>query len=223
MMPLDVPSPIDLRQMADARQWAEEAMVKRPWRTDFFAMVADTLARGHARRVLELGSGPGFMAAHVLQALPRLDYVALDNSPAMHTLAVERLGAVAARVTFVERSFRDRGWGEGLGAFDHIVTHQAVHELRHKRHARGLHEQARALLSQGGRYLVCDHFAGEGGMANDQLFMSVEEQRAALADAGFGHVEALLLKEGMVLHAASVERPGAGAGIPPAIVVLNPS
>ena len=205
MMPLDVPSPIDLRQMTDARQWAEEATVKRPWRADFFALFADVLARGSARRVLELGSGPGFLAAHLLQQLPGIAYVALDNSPAMHALAAERLGSAAGRVTFIERSFREPGWGDGLGEFDHIVTHQAVHELRHKRHARGLHERARALLGPGGQYLVCDHFAGEGGMANDQLYMTVEEQRDVLIDAGFERVEPLMLKGGLVLHGAFVE------------------
>lgn len=203
MIPPDVPSPIDLRQMADARQWADQALAVRPWRTEFFAAFAEALAQGSARRVLELGSGPGFLALHLLRALPDLEYVALDNSPAMHALAAERLGALAGRVTFVERSFKEPGLGDGLGAFDHVVTHQAVHELRHKRHARGLHEQVRELLSPSGRYLVCDHFAGEGGQSNDQLYMCVEEQRAALSDAGFVQIEPLLLKGGLILHSAS--------------------
>jgi hypothetical protein len=60
----DVPSPIDLRSATDAGEWAAAAMAKRPWRTDFFAAIADAMAasrRGPAR-VLELGSGPGFLA-----------------------------------------------------------------------------------------------------------------------------------------------------------------
>jgi SAM-dependent methyltransferase len=203
---LDVPSPIDLREMSDARQWADEAMVKRPWRTEFFAAFAEVLDAGNARRVLELGSGPGFLAQYLLQALPALDYVALDFSPAMHQLAAERIGGDAHRVRFVERSFREPDWVEGLGPFDHVVTNQAVHELRHKRHARALHEQVRGLLAPGGRYLVCDHVAGDGGMKNDQLYMSIEEQRVALAEAGFARVEPLLLKRGLMLYAASVER-----------------
>ncbi|MDH0864456.1 class I SAM-dependent methyltransferase [Mitsuaria sp. GD03876] len=201
---LDVPSPIDLRQMADARQWADEAMVKRPWRTEFFETFAQTLDAGNAHHVLELGSGPGFLAHYLLGALPEIDYVALDFSSAMHQLAAERLGPAASRVRFVERSFREPDWVEGLGPFDHVVTNQAVHELRHKRHARALHEQVRGLLKPGGRYLVCDHFAGDGGMKNDQLYMSIEEQRLALAEAGFTRVEPLLLKRGLLLYVASV-------------------
>jgi len=60
----------------------------------------------------------------------------------------------------------------------------------------------RDCLKEGGAYLVCDHYAGEGGMANDQLYMSVDEQRKALEAAGFAAVSRLLLKGGMVLHEA---------------------
>lgn len=205
MIELDVPSPIDLREMSDARQWADEAMRRRPWRTEFFEAFAGELQRspGPGTRVLELGSGPGFLARHVLEALPDIRYVALDFSGAMHQLAVERLGALAGRVEFVQRSFLAVDWTQGLGVFDHVITHQAVHELRHKRHARRLHEQVLSLLARDGSYLVCDHFVGDGGMQNDQLYMSVEEQLASLLGAGFGKAETLLMKGGLALHRAS--------------------
>ena len=199
----EVSSPIDLRQMADAQEWADEAMVKRPWRVEFFAEFAEQLAMNNARQVLELGSGPGFLAKHLLKALPDITYTALDFSSAMHALASQRIAEECERVRFVERSFRDRSWMDDLGPFDHVVTHQAVHEVRHKRHARTLHEQVRGLLGPGGRYLVCDHFAGPGGMANDQLYMTLEEQRTALEDAGFAYVEPIFLKRGLMLYAAS--------------------
>lgn len=199
----DVPSPIDFRRIEDARQWAESAMTKRPWRIDFFtafAAIIGSSSRGGACRVLELGSGPGFLAEHLLRAQAALSYVALDFSAPMHELAAQRLGALAGRVRFVECSFRDRLWFEGLGHFEFVVTMQAVHELRHKRHAPALHAQVRDVLLPGGGYLVCDHFFGKGGMSNDQLYMSVAEQRQALLDAGFGSVEQVMLKGGLVLH-----------------------
>ncbi len=198
----DVPSPIDLRDPTDAQQWAELALVRRPWRADFFAQFAEELSAGQARCVLELGSGPGFLAKHLLDALPGLAYTALDFSAAMHAMARARLGLASERVQFVERSFKDPAWVEGLGPFDHVVTHQAVHELRHKRHALALHRQVRSVMAPGGRYLVCDHFAGDGGMQNDQLYMTVEEQRLALREAGFARVAPVLLKGGLILYAA---------------------
>jgi len=201
-MTIDVPSPIDLRLMSDARSWAETALARRPVRPEFFDAFAREIGRDGAR-VLELGSGPGFLAEHLLRAWPALDYVALDFSPAMHQLAAERLGERTARVRCVERSFRDADWADGLGPFDAVVTHQAVHELRHKDHASTLHAQVRPLLAPGGRYLVCDHYLGGDGLSNDRLYMTVEQQREALLRAGFAQVDAVLVKGGLALHRAS--------------------
>ncbi len=204
-MQMDVPSPIDLRNMEDAREWADSALLKRPYRNEFFTAfaLATSSADSKPMRVLELGSGPGFLAEHLLSSLPYIDYVALDFSAAMHQLASERLGMLAARVKFIERSFLDPHWISGLGQFDFVVTNQAVHELRHKCHASTLHSQVRELLLADGNYLVCDHFSGDGGMSNTQLYMTVEEQKLALLAAGFTTVEPLLLKGGLVLHRAS--------------------
>jgi len=203
----DVPSPIDFRLPSDAREWAATAMLRRPWRTEFFAQFASAIETGiiPVQRILDLGSGPGFLAEHLLNAFPAVTYVAVDFSAAMHQLAVERLGPLGARVQFVERDLRAPEWTEGLGSFECVVTIQAVHELRHKRHAPGLHQQVRGLLVPGGQYLVCDHFAGEGGMQNNQLYMTVDEQHTTLIDAGFVEVSPLLIKSGFVLHQAVSE------------------
>jgi hypothetical protein len=40
-------------------------------------------------------------------------------------------------------------------------------------------------------------------MSNDQLYMTVTEQRDALVSAGFARVEQLFLKGGLVLHRAT--------------------
>lgn len=203
--PVDVPSPIDLRLMPDAREWERLAMRKRPWRAEFFARFASEIAAmsPEVRRVLELGSGPGFLAKHLLEALSSISCVLLDYSPAMHQLARERLGPLARRAEFIERSFKGAGWHDNLGQFECVVTNQAVHELRHKRYARELHGQVREILAAGGIYLVCDHFAGQDGMKNDQLYMSPEEQKEALFAAGFSQVQQVMLKGGLVLHRAS--------------------
>jgi len=80
--------------MADALSWEATATVKRPYRVDVFARITGVLRATvrHDARILELGSGPGFLASHLLSELPRLDYHALDFSAAMHELAAVRLG-----------------------------------------------------------------------------------------------------------------------------------
>jgi SAM-dependent methyltransferase len=203
--PPDVPSPIDLRLPQDAAEWESTAMEKRPWRVEFFDIFAPEIAKySEKAEVLELGSGPGFLAAHLLAQLPQLKLHLLDFSGAMHSLARERLGASASFVQYHVRSFREEGWSTGLGNFDCVITHQAVHELRHKRHAVGLHRAVSALLRPKGSYLICDHYAGGDGMRNDQLYMTIREQKAALLEAGFSKVDQLLTKGGLVLHRAII-------------------
>ncbi len=202
--PIDVPSPIDLTSPEAAAEWERTAMEKRPWRVEFFDCFASEIGklRGEVA-ILELGSGPGFLANHLLSRLPLAHMTLLDFSPAMHALAKARLGSLAARATFVLADFKTPDWSSGLGKFDFVVTHQAVHELRHKRHASSLHRQVKPLLLGTGAYLVCDHYAGEDGMRNDRLYMSVDEQRQALLAAGFPHVAEIKRKGGLVLHRAA--------------------
>ncbi|QEL57172.1 class I SAM-dependent methyltransferase [Chromobacterium paludis] len=192
----DVPSPIDLRQMADAAEWAAKAMEKRPWRVEFFDRFAHELAG--ACRVLELGSGPGFLARHLQERLPQLRLELFDFSEAMHQLARERLGVLAERADFRLGSFREADWARGLPLYDAVITNQAAHEVRHKRHLPALHRQARSLLRPG----ASDHYAGGDGMANDQLYATVEEQEAALRQAGFGDVALLMRRGGLVFFRA---------------------
>jgi ubiquinone/menaquinone biosynthesis C-methylase UbiE len=201
----DVPSPIDLRLMSDASDWEATAMEKRPWRTEFFAKFADELSNMEpsAARVLELGSGPGFLASKVLSELSNVRMTLLDFSESMHALARQRLGAMIDRVEFLVRSFKDPEWVRGLDGFDAVITNQAVHELRHKRYAEELHRQVAMVLRPGGTYLVCDHYSGPGGMTNDQLYMTAAEQKSAIESAGYTLVLPVLLKEGMVLHRAT--------------------
>ena len=124
----DVPSPINLRSEPEAREWTRTAMLKRPWRTDFFARIADELRRVSDERlaILELGSGPGFLAEHILTALPASTYTALDFSPAMHALATERLGVRADHVTFIGSDFRVADWAAGLPTQSRSSTARSI-------------------------------------------------------------------------------------------------
>jgi SAM-dependent methyltransferase len=197
----DVPSPIDFCCMEEAEAWAEAAAHKRPCRETFFEKFVEELARVRAASVLELGSGPGFLSQRVLRDLPHVNYTALDLSPAMHALARMRLGSAATRVRFVEADFRSAAWGEALEPRYHaIVTLQAVHELRHKRRAVSLYRAVRDRLAPEGVFLMCDHFRGEGGMAEPRLYMTPAEQEQALHDGGFRSADLVHREGGLVLY-----------------------
>lgn len=206
---LDIPSPIDLRRPDHAQEWAETALQKRPWRPQFFqrfVQEVQAISSGQPLNILELGSGPGFLLKELLGNLPQHRYTALDFSQAMHDLARERLGEQAKQVNFLLADFKTDNWFKDLTDIDVVVTNQAVHELRHKRHAPALHAQVGQLLKPQGIYLVCDHFAGthEGqqGMQNNELFMTVEEQQQALLTGGFNLVKALLCQGSLMLWRA---------------------
>lgn len=200
----DVASPIDFHDRADAREW-ESTAEHRPGRAQILDRITDEVARvaTDATRLLELGSGPGFLAKRLLERVPHLDYTALDFSDAMHDLARQRLGQAARQVTFLQRSLKNDYWSDGLGSVDIVVTNQAVHELRHKRHAPRLHRQVFAVLKPGGSYLVADHFSDPGGLTNTELYMTRDEQQAAISNAGFSQVDRLAVAGTIVLHTAT--------------------
>jgi SAM-dependent methyltransferase len=201
----DVPSPVDLRDPREAREWERTAQ-ERPGREEMFEAIGRELSRlgKNDLTILELGSGPGFLAAYLLHMLPAVRLTLLDFSTPMHDLARARLGPSTTHVSFVERSFKEPGWSQGLGRFDAVITNQAVHELRHKRYAASLHAAVKDVLKPGGLYLVSDHFFGDGGLPNDQLYMTVAEQRDALLTAGFSDVQRVASAGTLVMHCATV-------------------
>src|SRR5258706_6022316 len=154
----DVPIRVDFRDPTTALTWIEETNIKKPFRPSFFAAFCTALSSRRRLRILEIGSGPGQLAREILLRCDVSAYVALDWSQAMHDIAAEHLGDLARRMTFVVRDFREPTWPANLGVFDAIVTMQAAHETRHKRHVVPLFERARTLLGSGGLRLCCDGY-----------------------------------------------------------------
>ena len=204
MNTVDLPSPIDLRDPDDARDWESKAQ-SRPGRDVIFQAIADELGSlgSDTLNILELGSGPGFLAHYLLNEIPNITISLLDFSPAMHELAQQRLNEYGSRTNFILRDFKDAAWAQDLSEFDAIITNQAVHELRHKRHASNLHMQARAIIKPGGIYLVSDHYYSHGGLDNDSLYMTIEEQANALNNAGYTQVRHIVTVGSLALYYAA--------------------
>ncbi len=203
MSPRDVHSPIDFHDPTQARVWMERTTRNRPWRPEFFRAFAVALntRSSHQSRILELGSGPGQLAAALLGSCRVSQYVALDFSAAMHDLARERLGPLAMKVKFIQRDFRTPDWNLMLGKFDAVVTLQAAHETRHQDRLPDLLRRTRQCLKTGGLLLYCDHYRGT--LKNPVLYLERQRQPHALREAGFVHVKRLLDKGGMALYSAT--------------------
>ena len=79
-------------------------------------------------RILDLGIGTGFVAAHLLERYPAAAVIGIDGSRAMLRLAATRLGGASDRVRLVEARFEDFG-GHDLGELDLVVSSYALHHL----------------------------------------------------------------------------------------------
>jgi cyclopropane fatty-acyl-phospholipid synthase-like methyltransferase len=198
----DVPYGNDWDSAEEVAAWAEAADRIRPWR----AQIRDQIARRVAMlptgaRVLELGSGPGFLAHRVLQRCPNLEgYTLLDFSEPMLALSRERLAMFPA-ASLVLASFKSEGWTRRVrGPFDCVLSMQAVHELRHKRHAVQLYERVYQVLTVPGRIMICDHTPFDDTSASTTLYMTEREQQKALAEARFTNVQIELTMDSLVLY-----------------------
>jgi SAM-dependent methyltransferase len=203
--PVDLPSPIDLCDPAQARAWLEDTERRRPWRPRVFAAFVASLNAhfGAPFTVAELGSGPGRLAAAILEGCDCKSYAAIDFSPAMHDLARQHLGVGAVRLRFLVEDFRLTEWSARIGVVDAIVTMQAAHEVRHVSRVPALFQTVRASIRSGGLFLYADHFYEEGSSKNRDLFLTREEQLDALQASGFCGIERLLEESGLALYAAT--------------------
>jgi SAM-dependent methyltransferase len=194
--PEDIPPGVDFLIEDAAKKWAEEAETKLASRINFFAafLQAITAHVPQVRNVIELGSGPGFLADYILSRCATIEhYTLLDFSPFMLDMSRKRLGAFGDRVSFLQVDFKQSEWADKVDAvYDCIVTIQAVHELRHKRHALKFYEAYGQLLNEGGLLLVCDRLPQDDSERDRALFMTEDEQLTALWQAGFENAEILL-------------------------------
>lgn len=205
----DLPYGENFHDEAEAAAWADAAARKRPWRPLIFDRFVTAVAESSAAapHILELGSGPGFLAEHVLDRCPTVArYTLLDFAMPMIQQSRRRLGRHDARTAFVQADFKSEGWpSDAGGPFDLVFSMQAVHELRHKRHAPRLYAQIRAMLSPAAELVVCDHLPELGPTPRHRrLYMSIDENLSALANAGFSDAKVVWSEHKMALYRARV-------------------
>lgn len=136
-----------------------------------------------AARLLELGTGTGETAVHVLAAHPGASVVGIDASAAMLTRARTRLPEADLRVAQLQNPLPD-------GPFDVVFSALAVHHLDGAEKA-ALFARVAAALMPGGRFVLGDLIVPEDPSdvvtPIDGVFdipSSVDEQLGWLRDAG---------------------------------------
>lgn len=196
----DVPYSEDLQSPEDAKAWADAADRKRPLRIRIRNAIVERLsALPPGARVLELGSGPGFLAEQVLSRCTHIaNYTMLDFSQPMLDMSRARVQRFAS-ATLVLGDFRSNEWMRNVApAYDAVVSMQAVHEVRHKRHVPRLYQQVHTLLASNGVFLIADRVPEDDSVRSAALFMTAHEQVKALDEAGFVDVRVAMSGDALV-------------------------
>ena len=113
------------------RGWANRFVPTEP-RLRLFDMVLAQIVKLNKRdaHVLELGTGPGYMARHLLERNDSITYEALDFSEVFFDVARETLGELKSRVVFTNADLMDQDWPTTLTERPNaIVSTWALHDL----------------------------------------------------------------------------------------------
>lgn len=146
-----------------------------------------------SEHILELGTGPGYFAEHLLSALPGVTYEGLDFSRPMLDLAACRLQPFSSRTKLLQADLLQDGWASlvrhPIGA---IVTTWALHDLGGEDRTLSVYRICHSLLGAGGLFLNGDFIKPEGTRHDfEGGRFPIPRHLELLATAGFGVSECL--------------------------------
>jgi SAM-dependent methyltransferase len=147
-----------------ARAWIDRWDIQQqelmPDREERFTALIDVVEECAGRPdplVLDLGCGPGSLAARLLARIPAARVVAIDADPLL--LAMGQARWASPQLRFAGRDLREPGWSRDLGLsaqVDAVVSTTALHWLPPAALA-AMYEEAAAVLRPGGVLLNGDH------------------------------------------------------------------
>ena len=113
--------------------------------------------------IVELGIGPGYLADHLLNAMPGIRYCGLDFSIPMLRIARQRLRPYAPRLVLAQADLiHDEWWTrvpESVAAF---VSTWALHDLGSPEHVERVYAACQKALPSGGVLLNGDFIKPDG-------------------------------------------------------------
>ncbi len=190
---------------------AYDAVIRQfiPGYEEMLARVAGAVGSIGPGHVIDLGAGTGALSEAVLERCPDARVTLIDADPEMLEQARERLAPYAARARFLEASFYDP-----LPECDAVIASLALHHVPDMARKRALYGAVEAALRPGGLFanadvtmpadsaardadyrVWADHLVACGipeerawrhfeEWADEDVYMPLEEELAALADAG---------------------------------------
>ena len=193
---------------AAALAWTHERQRLHPTLSDVRRQVADRLGYlvGRRARLLDLGGGAALLGEVVMARLADAAYVWIDEAEAMRDLAEARLAHRPDCFFRTASLLEGLATVEGGAAFDAAWAIDVFSARGPKDAPADVHRAVFARMAPGGRYFVCEPFAGGAGPDDEARLETVDAQEQALADAGFEVGASLTLVGALALH--EMVRPG---------------
>ena len=181
-----------------ASEWSDP-FVPTPERLQLFDAIIDRITETvlPSRHIVELGVGPGYLAARLLEAIPGVTYEGVDFSHSMLDLAAARLGSHDSRVQFTQADLTTEDWGgkisRPVGA---IVSTWALHDLGSEKNTRNVYRACRRLLPEGGMLLNGDFVKPDGAKHEYEpgRFL-ISRHLEILQEVGFREAQCLIMLE----------------------------
>ncbi len=178
--------------------WADR-FVPTPERLKLFNLILSELRSGIPKdgSVVELGIGPGYLAEHLLNAMPGIHYYGIDFSSPMIEIARQRLKPHSTRLNFVQADLVKEAWWTGISApISAIISTWALHDLGSQENVEIVCKSCAQALKDDGLFLNGDF------IKPDQAIYEYEPGRFEIAKhlellnrAGFKHAECLVVLE----------------------------
>ena len=168
-------------------------------RKKLFSLVLQELQSedSHDSPVLELGSGPGFLAEKILETCPSILYTGIDFSLPMIEIAKARLSRFSDRVRFLQLDLLNENWIKQIDCpMQSIVSTWALHDLGSRNSISSVYKMSFKILKNNGVILNGDFvkpeetkFLYEAGR------ITVTEHLSMLESSGFSSPECLYFFE----------------------------
>jgi SAM-dependent methyltransferase len=141
-------------------RWERQQELYAIRRTDRFEVICDVLraAPEPPRLVIDLGCGPGSLAAVVSHTFPDCRVVGIDIDPFLLALG----SSVHPEIDFRRADLADPGWADGFAdqCVSAVVTSTALHYPSVPILA-GIYQRCASLLRPGGMFVNGDHLVAE--------------------------------------------------------------
>lgn len=161
------------------RRWDAQQEFYVADREERFAVIGDVVAKvvGGEGTVLDLGCGPGSLAARLAERLPKARIIGIDADPLLLALGRGRYGGL---VEFVEADLTNKDWPTQVPTqLDAAVSTTALHWLDPQDLAQ-VYEVLATRLRPGGVFVNGDHLP-LGDPTLDALAKAVRQGRSARA------------------------------------------